>query len=75
MEGCSSFIRTGSAIWRNSRPQPRARLSAVTLLVVLDTVCGRKGSLLGSQVCPMAVKPMFPPISRGRKGGRSVGRV
>ena len=36
-EGCSSFVRTGSTIWRNSRPRPGARLPAESLLVVLDT--------------------------------------
>ena len=41
----------------NSRPRPGARLPAVSLLVVLDTVCGGKGSLLGSRVRPMAMKP------------------
>ena len=42
------FAPGGSAIWRNSRPRPGARLPAESLLVVLDIVCGGKGSLLGS---------------------------
>ena len=68
-EGCSSFVRTGSAIWRNSRPRPGAHLPAVSLLMVLDMVCGVKGSLLGSQVHPMAVKPILPPkVEGGREG-------
>ena len=38
------------------RPRPGPRLPAVSLLVVLDTACGGKGSLLGSRIRPMAVK-------------------
>ena len=42
MEGCPSFVCSGSTIWRNFRPQPGPHLPAESLLVVLDMACGGK---------------------------------
>jgi hypothetical protein len=63
-----SFARFGSPIWTKSRPRTGAHITDV-LSAVCIVACGGKGSLLGSRVCPTAVKPMlWPKVQEERVG-------
>ena len=64
-----SFARFGSAIWTNVQTSNQSSYHLRPICCVYITVCGGKGSLLGSRVRPTAVKPMlWPKVQEERVG-------